>query len=893
MDNASCHDLFIYHDFPSYPMTMFKILGILAILAVGMIAIPDASAVRCSEDKNPIQSPSGKTACVFDDTFATLLERGWTAKTITTLENESTYFNSENSDNSRITATSLPLASDSISSIAELGKLPYCILPSSTELSLPRSVNIGEIFDVTITSSYDLTQEQIDEFNTKYNREYDTAKEIWDKVCPINHFYLVLSSANYEFPGPNVSYVTKVLNTRFYPPYYIYAHHSAEFEFKGEPMTIQMAIHEPITDDYYQYDSGFFSISPATTHSVGLGGGVVIYTDFNGSIVNLSTTEFASGQTDENAPKQYYIWGWNKKLDYAPNATTDTSRTSYDVPFEWIVEILEDEFKGHDPVEIIRRLGLNDTYAEGFLDAYPEYRTGTQSFNPALNWILPNAFGQSMPNLAIVNGQVVFTNRDNVRVPVHGVNVCLFDVSDDPNVPDPRQIMNGVTPACDVTNINGNFRIPTFLRDLQGGPTTPDIMAIAQFDTDDFRIIYYQNHPQLMDITRGLPTLIHYIPDSSSPRMNISGPIHNYGTINLPDTEPSSRASYITNSLQPVNEWYKNKLSYTPDKSIINWSPGTCLGNGLNPRSNILELEESHSTFGVPCHSPISAMVNPISALENPHTLRHEYAHQVQNQIYLNRDAQIVSHDCGRTGEDGSIHSPVHDSGPLCAWTEGWAFFMAIAYDENPIYQPNYMLGQWNFETRGNTETRDPIFANKDFVDGNQEGNVAAALYDIIDRTNENQDSLDRSVSEVWNVFNNRNEPLIRNIDNFKSNWDANGRPSLDNIFQLNTIISDSLPPEIPPTRSYSDVFDDLDSWVLSGDKDWNIASPDEDVPRENRRTNTVAASNDCDTDCIMTLNRQLDTSRPLLITFDRFVADSVDNDEGLYVQYSNRCYAY
>ena len=72
-----CYDPLIYHDFPSYPMTMFEILGILAVLATGMIAIPDISAVRCSEDKNPIQSPSGKTACVFDDTFARLLERGW------------------------------------------------------------------------------------------------------------------------------------------------------------------------------------------------------------------------------------------------------------------------------------------------------------------------------------------------------------------------------------------------------------------------------------------------------------------------------------------------------------------------------------------------------------------------------------------------------------------------------------------------------------------------------------------------------------------------------------------------------------------------------------------------------------------------------------------------
>ena len=79
------------------------------------------------------------------------------------------------------------------------------------------------------------------------------------------------------------------------------------------------------------------------------------------------------------------------------------------------------------------------------------------------------------------------------------------------------------------------------------------------------------------------------------------------------------------------------------------------------------------------------------SALENPHTLRHEYAHQVQNQVYIARGTTLDATDCGTN--DDFIHTPVHYSGPKCAWAEGWAFFMAVAYDGRPVYQPSYMAG--------------------------------------------------------------------------------------------------------------------------------------------------------------------------------------------------------
>ncbi len=51
--------------------------------------------------------------------------------------------------------------------------------------------------------------------------------------------------------------------------------------------------------------------------------------------------------------------------------------------------------------------------------------------------------------------------------------------------------------------------------------------------------------------------------------------------------------------------------------------------------------------------------------------------------------------------------------------------------------------------------------------------------------------------------------------------------------------------------------------------------------------TNTVLSSSNCNPECIATLKSWLDTSSPLTIEFDRFVDDSIDGEEGLYVQYS------
>ncbi len=84
---------------------------------------------------------------------------------------------------------------------------------------------------------------------------------------------------------------------------------------------------------------------------------------------------------------------------------------------------------------------------------------------------------------------------------------------------------------------------------------------------------------------------------------------------------------------------------------------------------------------------------------------------------------------------------------------------------------------------------------------------------------------------------------------------------------------------------SFIDGFANLNRWDLSG-QDWIIGSPSQPVPGEGG-DNTVARSFDCDRHCILELKNALDTSDPVIMTFDRYVDDAIDAREGLYVQYS------
>ena len=96
-----------------------------------------------------------------------------------------------------------------------------------------------------------------------------------------------------------------------------------------------------------------------------------------------------------------------------------------------------------------------------------------------------------------------------------------------------------------------------------------------------------------------------------------------------------------------------------------------------------------------------------------------------------------------------------------------------------------------------------------------------------------------------------------------------------------------------PPAGSILGVsagFSTLGIWTATGDNNgatWQARTPVEGVPDQRISTNKVASSSNCDDSCFLTLRYALDTTRPLVISFDRYVDAKADRGEGLHVEYS------
>ena len=88
-----------------------------------------------------------------------------------------------------------------------------------------------------------------------------------------------------------------------------------------------------------------------------------------------------------------------------------------------------------------------------------------------------------------------------------------------------------------------------------------------------------------------------------------------------------------------------------------------------------------------------------------------------------------------------------------------------------------------------------------------------------------------------------------------------------------------------------SEDFTTLGSWSATADDGdgitWKVRAPVDGVPDQPIATNMVASSDSCDDSCFLTLQHALDTTKPLAISFDRYVDAKADRNEGLHVEYS------
>lgn len=129
----------------------------------------------------------------------------------------------------------------------------------------------------------------------------------------------------------------------------------------------------------------------------------------------------------------------------------------------------------------------------------------------------------------------------------------------------------------------------------------------------------------------------------------------------------------------------------------------------------------------------------------------HEYGHNMMWNIY---GAWMPTTYCP------SPHYIQYFSHVNCAWTEGWANFITIAVNNEPVYY-------WSDGGSLNLENPSWPTANWDDGDG-VEGRVAGGLWDILDAADDGDDTYsDGGLTDIWDTIYHQND------SNYSEYWTA------------------------------------------------------------------------------------------------------------------------
>jgi hypothetical protein len=155
---------------------------------------------------------------------------------------------------------------------------------------------------------------------------------------------------------------------------------------------------------------------------------------------------------------------------------------------------------------------------------------------------------------------------------------------------------------------------------------------------------------------------------------------------------------------------------------------------------------------------------------KSPDTIIHEMGHNVMYNVYGHTFPQT---DCP------SPHYINVSSGTICAWTEGWADFYALAVNGDPVYT-------WPSGDPLNLET--PTWGTASWDSGDKvEGRVAGALWDIYDSTDDGNDHISDGLSHIWGTFSTHTHDRFKRFSDDLITGGVNTSAALDAIYQ-NTI---------------------------------------------------------------------------------------------------------
>lgn len=228
------------------------------------------------------------------------------------------------------------------------------------------------------------------------------------------------------------------------------------------------------------------------------------------------------------------------------------------------------------------------------------------------------------------------------------------------------------------------------------------------------------------------------------------------GAREIPNGDSVERAFWIMQDLIRVwlYIWNQTGSSQTPQESAgsatVEWSFTGTDGDYYQSGGNI----------HLRGNSPLSNTV-----------VGHEYGHNIMYTVYGN---WMPTSNCP------SPHFIQRSSNVTCAWTEGWANFLTMAVNNDPVYR---------WETGGSVNLEIPTWGTPGWDNGDAvEGRVAGALWDILDNLNDGTDTYtDVNIVNIWDTLFHQNDDNFRQ---YSEAWIARGHPAVgpENCLLQNTI---------------------------------------------------------------------------------------------------------
>ncbi|MBN1305662.1 MAG: pre-peptidase C-terminal domain-containing protein [Anaerolineales bacterium] len=223
-------------------------------------------------------------------------------------------------------------------------------------------------------------------------------------------------------------------------------------------------------------------------------------------------------------------------------------------------------------------------------------------------------------------------------------------------------------------------------------------------------------------------------------------------------TQPS--ATVLADGTQNIGDWVYNngavnERAFWIERDLINTWRFIWFGSGStqNPQESsgpgTVEWK-SDSTDGTYYSHGGNIHLTGADPLSNS-VVSHEYGHNIMYTIYGN---WMPTTNCP------DPHYVTGSSHVNCAWTEGWANFLPLAVNNDPIYR-------WANGASLNLET--PTWGTSSWDNGaDVEGRVAGALWDMYDSANDGFDLYSEGeIVDIWDTLYHQNN------NNFTEYWTA------------------------------------------------------------------------------------------------------------------------